>query len=113
MPHPWPVSPSGCLLGDDAPGSIVLIGYLLSSTRDGTEISACSRALAEAGCERIVEERQDAMSDCTHSELQTLLHRLRRGDTLVVPHLRSLGSSLAEIVRHVQTLMAAGAGLRV
>jgi hypothetical protein len=90
----------------------MLIGYLRALSSDDADVAACSRALAKAGCEQIVEEGQGAVSDCTHPELRALLHRLRPGEILVVPHLRSLGCSLGEIVRHVQTLMATGAGLR-
>lgn len=50
------------------------------------------------------------MSDCTHVQLQTLLYRLGPGNTLVVSHLRSLGDTLGELVRHVQTLTSGGVG---
>jgi len=88
----------------------VLIGYL--PTLSGAEAAADRDALAEAGCEQIVEERVDDVSDCTRVELRGLLDRLQRGDTLVVSQLPSLGHSLGEVVRHVQSLTADGVGLR-
>ena len=89
----------------------MLIGYL--PTLSGAQVAAADReALAQARCEQIIEERVGSMSDCTCVELRALLDRLRRGDTLVVPQLRSLGHSLGEVVRHVQSLMTSGVGLR-
>ena len=90
----------------------MLIGYYQLRSDEDVDAAAHRRALTEAGCEQIVEEQLDAVRDCTHPELQTLLRRLRQGDVLVVPHLCSLGDSLEEVVRHVQTLTTSGAGLR-
>ena len=95
----------------DLPGSAVLIGYLPVLSAGDAAASDCHETLAEAGCEQIVEERAGSLSDCTHDELRALLDRLQKGDTLVVPQLRSLGNSLIEVVRHVQSLTAGGIGL--
>ena len=51
----------------------------------------------------MVGEWQDGVSDCTCFELQALLRRLRPDDITIVPHLRSPGSSLEEVVQHVQS----------
>lgn len=96
----------------DLPGSAVLTGYLPVLPAGGAAASACREALAKAGCEQIVEERAGGVSDCTHPELRTLLPRLDRGDILVLPQLRSMGNSLAEVVRHVQSLTTSEIGLR-
>ena len=90
----------------------MLIGYLRGDPADAPFTKAQHRALADAGCEQIVEEQSRGVSDCTHVQLQALLPRLGSGDTLVVSHLRSLGDSLGELVRHVQTLTSGGIGLR-
>jgi hypothetical protein len=90
----------------------VLIGYLPVLPAGEVARPACRKALTGAGCERIVEEQAGSMSDCTRDELHALLDRLQEGDTLVVPQLRSLGNSLTEVVRHVQSLVTGGIGLR-
>jgi hypothetical protein len=90
----------------------VLIGYLPVLPASEVARLACRKALAEAGCEQIVEEQAGGMSDCTHDEPHALLDRLQKGDTLVVPQLRSLGNSLSEVVRHVQSLTTRAIGLR-
>ena len=90
----------------------MLIGYVPAFLSGGTAGSGSRQALAAAGCEQIVEEPSGDVSDCTHPELRALLDRLQKGDTLVVPQMRSLGNSLAEVVQHVQTLTAGGVGLR-
>ena len=89
----------------------MLIGYLPVLAGSDAATSASRAALAEAGCEEIVEERPVDLSDCMHGELCALLSRLHRGDVLVVPQLRSLGNSLGEVVQHVQSLMTGGVGL--
>jgi len=89
----------------------MLIGYLPALPGGDAGVS-CREALVEAGCEQIVEERPGAVSDCTQPELHGLLQRLQKGDALVVPHLRSLGGSLAEVVECVQSLAACEVGLR-
>ena len=91
---------------------MVLIGYLRGCPGDAAATEAYRRALAEAGCEQIVEEQPDAVSDCTHPGLRALLCRLHLGDILMVPRLRSLGDSLVDVVQHVQSLTAAGVNLR-
>ena len=89
----------------------MLIGYLPASPQDVGGASS-RQALVEAGCKQIVEEKPAAVSDRTQPELQGLLQRLQKGDTLVVPHLRRLGGSLAELVECVQSLTAGGVSLR-
>ena len=90
----------------------MLIGYLRADPTNDQASVADRQALADAGCEQIVEEPQGGVSDCTHVQLQMLLDRLGSGDVLAVPRLRSLGDTLAEVVRHVQTLTSGGVVLR-
>ena len=90
----------------------MLIGYLCTHLSTGCDSAIQRRALAEAGCEQIVEEQLDVEGSGAQPELHSLLARLRKGDVVVVPHLGSLGLSLPDVVRRVQRLTAAGAGLR-
>ncbi len=90
----------------------MLIGYLPVLPTGEAILPTDREALAEAGCEQIVEEQAGNMSDCTRGDLRTLLDSLQEGDTLVVPQMRSLGNSLSEVVRHVQSLTTGGVSLR-
>ncbi len=59
-----------------------------------------------------MEERRGAAHGDEQPELRGLLARLQAGDTVVVPHLDSLGPTLSKVVQHVQRLAAGGIGLR-
>jgi len=90
----------------------VLIGYLRDCTGDSADAAAKRRALTEAGCEQVMEERPDAERGDAQPELDCLLTRLQAGDVVVVLRLDSLGPSLPKVVQHVQQFAAAGIGLR-
>ncbi len=90
----------------------MLIGYLRPHGDDEAVHAAQRRALSEAGCEQVVEERPDAEDHDKQPELQALLARLRAGDVVVVPQLSSLGRNPTDLVRSVQHLATGGAGLR-
>ena len=90
----------------------MLIGYLRPHGGDEAGHAAERQVLAEAGCEQVVEEQPDADGRDKQPELHALLARLRAGDVVVVQHLDSLGLSPADLVRRVQRLTVAGAGLR-
>jgi len=90
----------------------VLIGYLRLCPGNDVGAATQRRALAEAGCEQVVEEPLGAEDGGAHLELCGLLARLRPGDVVVVPRLDGLGGSLPEVVQQVQRLAAAGIGLR-
>jgi len=90
----------------------LLIGYLGACRSDDAENGAQRRALIEAGCEQVVEEQPGAEDGGGQPALCGLLARLRPGDVVVVPRLDSLGRSVADVVRCVQHLTSAGAGLR-
>jgi transposase-like protein len=93
-------------------GTVVLIGYLRVAPGDSDDAAAQRRALAEAGCEQVVEERPGPEDSGERPALRSLLARIHPGDIVVVPQLDSLGGSLPEVVKQVQQLTAAGAGLR-
>jgi len=89
----------------------VLIGYLRNCP--GHEGPAAQhRALTEAGCQQVVEERHGVEHGDEQPELHDLLARLQAGDVVVVPRLDSLGRSLPKVVQHVQRLTEVGIGLR-
>ncbi len=90
----------------------MLTGYLCPHGSDEADHAAQRRALTEAGCEQVVEERPDAGEPDRQPELDSLLACLRAGDVVVVPQLDSLGRGPADLVRRMQDLAAAGAGLR-
>jgi len=89
----------------------VLIGYVRAGPSDGTDRVAQHSALAQAGCEQIVEEQPDVDGSGQQLELHGLLARLHTGDVVVVSQLDSLGRSLPDMVRWVQRFAAAGVGL--
>jgi len=89
----------------------VLIGYVRVKTGDDDALRARRQALQDVGCERMVEDlicggRWD------QPVLRRLLDELRPGDVLVVAQLDVLGRSLPDVVRLVQRIGTAGAGLR-
>ncbi len=89
----------------------MLIGYLRNCP--GHEGPAAQhRALTEAGCQQVVEERHGVEHGDEQPELHDLLARLQAGDVVVVPRLDSLGRSLPKVVQHVQRLTEVGIGLR-
>jgi len=90
----------------------VLIGYLRLRRCDDADAIVQRGALAEAGCEQIVEDRISSAEDGEQVGLSKLLARLRPDDVLVVLQLDSLGRSSPELAGRVQQVTAAGAGLR-
>ena len=90
----------------------MLIGYLPACGWHDAEPSAQRRALADAGCGQVVEERATGEDDHGQPELDALLMRLRPGDILVVPQLDSLARSVPDLVHVVRRVTGVGAGLR-
>jgi len=90
----------------------VLIGYLRDHSADYAHAAAQRRALAEVGCEQVVEERPGAEQGDVQPELDGLLTRVRAGDVVVVPQLDGLARSPPKMVQYAQRLAAAGIGLR-
>jgi len=92
-------------------GSPVLIGYLRGRTDNEDALPVLRQALGDAGCERVVEDLASGRRR-EQPELRRLLDKLQDGDVVVVPRLDCLGGSPGEVVRLVQRIRAAGAGLR-
>ena len=90
----------------------MLIGYLRPYGDGEAGHAAQRQALTEAGCGQVVEEQPDPDGCGKQPELHALLARLRVGDVLVVQHLDSIGLRPTDLVRRVQRLTTAGAGLR-
>jgi len=90
----------------------VLIGYLCDCPGDDADAAAQRRALTDAGCEQVVEERPGVEHGDEQPELRAFLARLQAGDVVVIPHLDTLGSSPPKVVQRAQQLAAAGIGLR-
>lgn len=89
----------------------MLTGYLRGGAGSGDVLAAHRRVLAEAGCEQVVEDLA-AGRRREQPELHRALDSLQPGDVVVVPALSCLGQSLPEVVRRMQQVAIAGAGLR-
>ena len=92
-------------------GSPMLIGYLRCGVGDVQALAVQRQALQGAGCERVVEDPARRHRP-EQPGLRGVLDELQAGDVIVVPQLDGLGRSLPEVVRRVQRILAAGAGLR-
>jgi len=89
----------------------VVIGYLRGRTEDIDDLALLRQALAEAGCEQVVEDLAAGRRQ-EQPKLLQVLGGLQVDDVLVVPRMGTLGRFMAEVVRRVQHIAAAGAGLR-
>src|SRR4051812_33218675 len=88
-----------------------LVGYARVST-GGQSVQRQVDELRKAGCAEILEETASG-ADRSRPVLATLLHRIRRGETLVVVKLDRLARSLEHLLEVVRTLEARSAYLRV
>ena len=88
----------------------MLIGYLQIRIANNDALAAQRTMLADAGCERIVEDLSSKRGGGQH-ELRRVLNELQAGDVLVVPELGSLGRSLPEVARCLDHVATAGASL--
>lgn len=89
---------------------VSLIGYARVSSVDQS-LSLQLDALAEAGCERVFEEKASGALD-SRPQLDRALDHLRPGDTLVVWRLDRLGRSLRHLIDVVETLEERGVEFR-
>src|ERR1700734_1672288 len=80
----------------------MVIGYARVSTDEQTNAAQLS-ALRKAGCKRIYEEKESGR-DADRPELKQCLHRLDKGDTLMVWRLDRLGRSLRDLLEIVSGL---------
>src|SRR3984885_13477705 len=86
------------------------IGYARVSTRD-QNLDLQIRALQEAGCKKIYEERMSGVK-ADRPSLNDLLNHLRKGDVLIIWKLDRLGRSLKNLVEVVNQLMERKIGLQ-
>ena len=75
----------------------MLIGYARVSKGDDQSNRAQARALAEAGCKRVFEEKASG-GRWERPELHRMLDQLRDGDTVVVWKLDRLSRSLKDVL---------------
>lgn len=88
----------------------MLIGYARVST-DDQNLDLQEDALQNAGCERILRDRQSG-TKAERVGLKAALDYARKGDTLVVWRLDRLGRSLKELLEIAAYLDAHGIGLK-
>lgn len=88
----------------------MLLGYARVST-DDQDLALQRRALREAGCRRLYEEKLSG-AQRNRPELARLLDQVRDGDVLVVTRLDRLARSTRDLLDMAERLRSAGAGLR-
>jgi DNA invertase Pin-like site-specific DNA recombinase len=89
----------------------MLIGYARVSKGDEQSNKAQARALADAGCARVFEEKASG-GRWDRPELHRMLDQLRESDTVVVWKLDRLSRSLKDVLHLMDRIAAAGAGFR-
>lgn len=89
----------------------MLIGYARVSKGDEQSNKAQARALSEAGCKRVFEEKASG-GRWDRPELHRMLDQLRDGDTVVVWKLDRLSRSLKDVLHLMDKVTSAGAGFR-
>ncbi len=81
------------------------------SKGDEQSNKAQARALADAGCARVFEEKASG-GRWDRPELHRMLDQLREGDTVVVWKLDRLSRSLKDVLHLMDRIAVAGAGFR-
>jgi len=89
----------------------MLIGYARVSKGDDQSNKAQARALSEAGCKRVFEEKASG-GRWERPELHRMLDQLREGDTVVVWKLDRLSRSLKDVLHLMDKIASAGAEFR-
>ena len=89
----------------------MLIGYIRAVQGDEDGLLAQRQALQDAGCEQLVEDLT-AGGRWEQPGLREMLDQLCERDVVVVCRLECLGRSLQDVVRVMQRVETAGAGLR-
>ncbi len=89
----------------------MLIGYARVSKGDEQSNKAQARALAEAGCKRVFEEKASG-GRWERPELHRMLDQLRDGDTVVVWKLDRLSRSLKDVL-HLASRHESGESVRL
>ncbi|ESX64103.1 hypothetical protein X759_32470 [Mesorhizobium sp. LSHC420B00] len=89
----------------------MLIGYARVSRGDDQSNTAQARALADAGCKRILKEEASG-GRWERPELHRMLDHLRESDTVVVWKLDRLSRSLKDVLTIMERIEATSAGFR-
>ena len=89
----------------------LLLGYARVSKADDQDTAAQVKALHQAGCKRIFEERASG-GRWQRPELHKALDQLREGDVLVVWKLDRLSRSLKDLLHIMERVRETGAGFR-
>ena len=88
-----------------------LVGYARVSTKE-QDLTGQLDKLTAAGCTRIFEEKKSGV-DREREQLAALLEYVREGDTVVCCKLDRIARSTKHLLEIVETLQAAGVGLRI
>jgi DNA invertase Pin-like site-specific DNA recombinase len=89
----------------------LLLGYASVSRADDQDNAAQVKALRLAGCKRVFEEKASG-GRWDRPQLHNALEQLREGDVLVVWKLDRLSRSLKDLLKIMEKVSDAGAGLR-
>ncbi|MFQ1592695.1 recombinase family protein [Aeromonas veronii] len=89
-----------------------VIGYARVSSV-GQSLDVQLDKLAEAGAEKVYQEKMSGKSAKDRQQLQAMLAYVREGDTVVITKLDRLGRSLADLLKIVEKLEAKKVTLRV
>ncbi len=89
----------------------MLIGYARISMGADQSTAAQTRALTEAGCERVFEDAASG-GRWDRPELHRMLDQLRAGDVVAVWKLDRLSRSLKDLLHILEKVERAGAGFR-
>lgn len=81
------------------------VGYARVSTT-GQSYEIQQQKLREAGCEKVMAEKQSGKAVNSRKELQKMLEFVREGDTVMVTKLDRLARSVSDAVKIVETLEA-------
>jgi DNA invertase Pin-like site-specific DNA recombinase len=91
-----------------------IIGYARTSTLDQTYgLAAQKRDLEAAGCEKVFHEQVSSVDKGGRPELVRALEYVREGDVFVVTKLDRLARSMADLIKHKDTLEAKGVTLKI
>lgn len=83
------------------------VGYARVSTT-GQSYEIQEQKLREAGCEKVMAEKQSGKAVDSRTELRKVLEFVREGDTVIVTKLDRLARSVSDAVKIVETLEAKG-----
>src|SRR5215469_2158365 len=89
----------------------MLLGYARVSKAEDQNTAVQVKALRQAGCKRVFEEKASG-GRWERPQLHKALEQLREGDVLVVWKLDRLSRSLKDLLHIMEQVHAAGAGFR-